>query len=141
PLLYRRSERKCPDQYVRSSVVRPPGIRRRNISALIFHWDSTQRIILTLRVTRPIIWHLDPGKRRETVINNAEKVPRFTLVPVVRGINRHGRRQVRVVVRYSCFYPADTRVSDGPQVHNRVQFTSLLFGEVHAGNARTHFKT
>ena len=66
-----------------SSVVRPPLVRRWDLGALVLHRDATERVVLALRVARPVVRHQDPGQRRVAVEDDAEEVPGLALVPVV----------------------------------------------------------
>src|ERR687894_348326 len=75
-----------------SSAVTPPLIRRRDGAALVLHGDSSEWIVLALRVARPVVGHQDPGERRVIVEDDPEHVEGLALVPVVGGVDRDDRR-------------------------------------------------
>ena len=85
----------------RSSVVGPPLVGRRDRRALVLDRDAAERVVLALRVARPVVGHLDPGQRRVPVEDDAEEVVGLALVPVVRRVDRRrptgcaGRRRGR----------------------------------------------
>src|SRR5215475_770150 len=64
------------------SSVRPPLVRRRNLRALVFDRYATERIVLPLRESLPVVRHEDPGQRRVPIEDHAEHVVRLALVPV-----------------------------------------------------------
>src|SRR5579875_2311643 len=79
------------------SCVVPPLVRGRDLGALVFHRNATERIVLALRVAGPVVGHLDPGQRRVPVVDDPHQVPRLTLVPVGGGVDPGDARHVRVL--------------------------------------------
>src|SRR6201999_1368365 len=76
--------------YTRPSAVascfRPPLIRRRHLGPAVLDGDTAERVVLALRVTLPVVRHLDPGQRWVPVEDDAEEVPGLPLVPVERRV-------------------------------------------------------
>src|ERR1017187_8417316 len=81
------------------SVVRPALVRRQNGGALVLHRDATKGIVLTLRVTGPVVRHEDSSQRRVTVELDAEHVPGLSLMPVVGRVDLNDRGDVRGRIR------------------------------------------
>src|SRR4030095_1073173 len=69
------------------SLVRPPPVRRRELRPLVLHRDTTERIVLALRVALPVVRHEDPGQVRVSVEDHTEHVVRLPLLPVGGGVD------------------------------------------------------
>ena len=132
PRWCRRGRRRCPG---RSSVVGPPLVGRRDGAALVLHGDAAQRVVLALRVARPVVGHQDPGQRRVAVEDDAEHVVGLALVPVVGGVDVDDARDVRVGVGRGDLEPDPAVVGHREQVVDGVQLAAGVVGVVHAADA------
>src|SRR5215207_2953469 len=79
-------------------VVAPALVGRRDRRALVLDGDAAEWVVLALRVAGPVVRHEDPGQGGVSVELDPEHVPGLPLVPVVRGVDRHDRRDVPVAV-------------------------------------------
>ena len=69
------------------------------VRALVLDGDAAERVVLALRVARPVVGHQDAGQGRVAVEDDPEEVLGLALVPVVGRVDRDDRRDVRVGVR------------------------------------------
>ncbi len=76
----------------------PSARRAAGSRALVLDRDAAERVVLALRVARPVVRHQDPGQRRVAVEDDPEEVPRLALVPVGGRVDGDDRRDVRVGV-------------------------------------------
>jgi hypothetical protein len=56
-------------------------------AALVLDGDAAERVVLALRVARPVVRHEDAGQGRVAVEDDAEHVPGLALVPVVARVD------------------------------------------------------
>ena len=70
------------------SLVRPPLTRCRHCRAFVLNRDAPKRVVLALRMTWPVIWHLNASKPWVAIENNAEEVKGLALMPVGRRPDR-----------------------------------------------------
>jgi len=85
-----------------------------------------------LRMTDPVVGHLDPGECRVPVEDDAEEVVRLALVPVGGRVHAHHRRDVRVCVRAHHLEPDPAVVRHRQQVVDGVELAVLVVRVVHA---------
>ena len=68
-----------------------------DLDAVIFRRDAAEWMVLALRMTHPVVGHLDPGQSGVTVEDDAEEVVGLALVPVWVGYTEtataHGDRR------------------------------------------------
>src|SRR5271155_1129284 len=123
-----------------SSVVGPPLVGRGNLRALVFHRDAAERVVLALRMSLPVVGHLDAGQRRVAVEDDAEEVVGLALVPVVGRVDREQRGDVRVTVWRSNFQSDATAMGDRAQRVHPVQLASGFVRVVHAVDAQAQLE-
>src|SRR5690606_9921041 len=80
------------------SLVGPPPVRRRDLGALVLHRHPAERVVLTLRVTFPVIRHQNPGEAGMAVEDHAEHVVHLPLLPVRGRVDLGDARQVRAQI-------------------------------------------
>src|SRR6476619_6875997 len=123
------------------SVVAPALVGRRDRRALVLDGDAAERVVLAMRVAGPVVRHEDPREGRVAVELEPEHVPRLPLVPVVRGVARHDRRDVRVGVGAG---DLDTDpvvvVADRQEVVDGVQLAAGLVRVVDTGDAEAQLE-
>src|SRR6476661_10045809 len=122
-------------------VVAPALVGRRDRRALVLDGDAAERVVLALRVAGPVVRHEDPREGRMAVELEPEHVPRLPLVPVVRGVDRNDRRDVRVGVGAGDL-DADpvVVVGDRQEVVDGVQLAAGLVRVVDAGDAHAQLE-
>src|SRR5690349_21424169 len=116
------------------SVVAPALVRRRDGPALVLDGDAAERVVLALRVARPVVRHEHPGQSGVTVEDQPEHVVRLALVPVERRVDAHQARHVGVAVRRGDLDADASVVGHRRQVVDRVQLATGVVGVVHAAD-------
>src|SRR5512144_42074 len=131
----RKGERSERLRGVTSSAVGPPRVRRWNGGTLVLDGDAAERVVLALRVARPVVGHLDAGQRRVAVEDDPEEVVGLALVPVAGRVRRDDGRDVRVAVGAGDLEPDPAVVGHRQQVVHRMQLAALVVREVHPRDA------
>src|SRR6476469_70888 len=116
-------------------VVAPALVRRRDGTALVLHGDAAERVVLALRVARPVVRHEHPGQSGVAVEDQPEHVERLPLVPVQGGVDAHQAGDVRVAVRRRHLDADPAVVGHRGQLVDRVQLAAGVLGVVHAADA------
>src|SRR5215470_2235195 len=122
------------------SLVGPPLVGGWDGGAAVLDRDAAKRVVLALRMTLPVVRHLDPGQRRVTVEDKAEEVPGFPLVPVVGRVDVDKRRHMRVGIRSGDLKAQPAVLGDRQQVIDRVEFTADLHRVVRARDSQTQLE-
>ena len=94
-----------------------------------------ERVVLALRVTGPVVGHLDPGQGRVAVEDEAEEVEGLALVPVGGRVRRARRWGCAGRRRGGDLEPDPAVVGHREQVVDRVQLATGVVGVVHAVDA------
>src|SRR5690606_37731658 len=106
---------------VPGSLVGPPGVRRRDLGALVLHRHPAERVVLPLRVALPVVRHQNSGQPGVAVEDDAEHVVDLPLLPVGGRVDLGDAGQVRILDRDPALQPDHPAVGHRGELVDHVQ--------------------